>query len=196
MPILFKEFSDIATSAGIPKVNKIKKEKHRPPYQPAQDFYKQLREAIIECHENTLGLPHIIKVANNCPNPERRPKYQSLAKGYVKWAKSIGGSWIKPSRRKFLSSGVEIVVNPELGLSNGSSEMLIKLYFNQEALTQTRANFMLALMAATDQRNIFDKYVVLDVRKSKAFQFTGNLSLYLQACQAEAAYISAIWPTL
>lgn len=48
--IYLTDFVDIASKVGTPKFTKVRQIKERPDYEPAFDFYRPLREKIIEAH--------------------------------------------------------------------------------------------------------------------------------------------------
>lgn len=49
------DFVDISSKVGMSKITNLVKIKNRPPYSPAIDYYKQLRDHIIEIHKGDLN---------------------------------------------------------------------------------------------------------------------------------------------
>jgi hypothetical protein len=189
--ILVKEFSDIATTSGLPKLTKIRNEKHKDPYEPAGDYYKKLREAIIDCHKHNLGIEHIEETARNYPNRERRLNYVPIASAYTTWHGDNSYTWFDPPRYKVIINDVTIVVNPELGLAMNGEDVIIKLYFLKEAIPRSMANYILYLMERACQGTRSCK--ILDIKRKKLLSFSGNHDLFEIACTAETAYINSIW---
>jgi len=194
--LFFKEFSDIAVSSGQPKLTMIRKEKHKPPYQPAGDYYKQLREAIVEAHEQSLGQVHITSEANGCPNPKRKGNYIALANAYNKWWGKKAITSHPHQKDTFSANGIDITLNPELCLEWSGHKHLVKLYFNQEAMTQARANYMIHLMDVVYSGRGINEFNVLDIKKGKLFSFTGSAANFTIGLSAETAFIAAAWPSL
>src|SRR5438552_2034984 len=53
------DFVDVVTRSGSAKVTKISQIKNRPAYSPQTDFYKAVRECIVEMNEKVLPKPHL-----------------------------------------------------------------------------------------------------------------------------------------
>lgn len=43
---------DVVLKSGVSKATKVEQIKKRAPYSPSSDYYKPLREAIIQAHQN------------------------------------------------------------------------------------------------------------------------------------------------
>ncbi len=93
-----------------------------------------------------------------------------------------------------MHSGSEIVLNPEIGLEYSNDKHVIKLYFAEDSMGQNRANYMIHLMRERMPNNI--QYHVLDVRRKKLFNATGDHSLFLISINSEIAGIESAWPAL
>ena len=50
--ISLTDFVDVVAKAGRPKATKVRQVKERHAYEPAFDFYKSLREHIVENHRH------------------------------------------------------------------------------------------------------------------------------------------------
>ncbi len=195
MPRIFmKEFSDIAVSAGTQKISKIKREKNKSAYHPYQDYYKQIREAIISAHSKDFGIKHVRKVANECPNLNKKTNYVLISKNYISWLGKKSAEWFVPPRGTYKHSLSEIVLNPEIGLRFNGDDHVVKLYFSEDKLSQNRANYMIYLMQEVfTEENV---YHVLDIRRKKLFSATGNPSLFHVSIDSEIASLETAWESV
>lgn len=97
MPKIFvKEFSAIATESGTKKLNLIRKQKNKQPYNPAVDYYKKFREKIVSILKHKGQLLELKELAEKVPN-DKKSNYSSLAKSFVAWAKGKISSGMSPS---------------------------------------------------------------------------------------------------
>lgn len=189
--IYIKEFSEIATSSGPTKLSKVKREKNKPSYNPARDYYKQLREKIIKTHEDDSTKESIGQLAETYPNLSKRANFVVLAQAYTSWWGNKKFKYEAPAKQIYEINGVDIVLNPELALEWGGVKHIIKLYFNKNPMQQVRANYILYLMNLV----YGDEYEcnVLDIKKKRLFSFTGDFETLNIGVQAETAYISMAW---
>lgn len=191
----FKEFAIIAAANDDKKNKLIVKERDKGAYQPGQDFYKPLREAIVRSFKMQLGVSHVHQFATTYSGDETRKKhYIAVEKTLVEIAdKLYVGEWFKPQRGDYLNAGVSIIVNPELGLTLGGIQTLVKLYFGQNELEDVRANYMTCLM-----RYCFPEYncCVLDIRR-KRFHFFDDrkMDVYIRSINNQMIHIKQIWDT-
>lgn len=192
--ILMKEFSDIAISAGTAKISKIRKEKHKASYNPAQDYYKQIRESIIASHSKGYGINFISDIADKCPNPRRKSNYEIIASRYKQWHGKKVYEWFSPPRGSYGFSGTEIILNPEIGLIRKGVMHVIKLYFSEDQISQNRANYMIHLMSEEFPDTY--QYHVLDIRRKKLFNPTGNHDNFMISTRSEIAGLEAAWDSV
>lgn len=196
MPKIFvKEFSAIATERGTKKLNLIRKQKNKQPYNPAVDYYKKFREKIVSILKHKGQLLELKELAEKVPN-DKKSNYSSLAKSFVAWAKGKNIIWHEPIRKSYLSNKTEIVCNPELNLNIDGVNYVIKLYFSvNERMTQDRANYMCFTMQSAFDDNT-QNYAVLDVKTKKMYTFTGNADTFTISVESEIASIERAWSQL
>lgn len=192
--IFMKEFSDIAVSSGTSKISKIRKEKNKTSYNPARDYYKQIREAIVDSHSKGYGSTYIAKEADGCTNLKRKPNYELIAKLYIQWLGKKNVTWFVPPRGTYTHLSSEIVLNPEIGMEYNDEKHVVKLYFGEEKISQNRANYMLHLMREKLPKTCL--YHVLDIRRKKLFSITGDHAIFLISINSEIAGIESAWPSV
>jgi len=193
------DFVDIVSLSGKPKATKIRQVKRRPSYDPAADFYKSVRERIVETHASSEGKEYVDGILATLTDPKKVTAYPWVVQGYKKWWGRKSLVWFDAPTALYSRHGIDLSVNPELGLEIDSKPYLIKLYFKAKRLEKDKADIITNLMtvAVSDLCPAPSGTVmsVLDVRKAKLFSLTAASSRVQNIVDAELAYISALWPS-
>jgi hypothetical protein len=194
--ISLTDFVDIASTAGTPKATKVAQVKARPDYEPKFDFYRPIREKIAEIHKNDREGGSLRLFLQTLTDRNKVKNYPELVEGYLRWLGRKKLGWSDPPRRFYRSSGVEVVVNPELCVSFARQTHLMKLYFKDEPLDRFRVEVILSLM-----EHVLRPYCpngatmsVLDVRRGKLFSWRASSKSRMALVDAELAYIASLWP--
>lgn len=185
---------DIVSKSGTPKATKVRQVKLRPDYEPAHDFYKPLRDLIIEIHKKGKPKQELDKIAGYISDKKKIESYPRIIQGYKKWWGCNTFQWIEPPRSAYTANGVEIIVNPELGLKFGKENHVIKLYFKSDPLSKFKSDIITNLMEIELRtlKNENVKMSVLDIRNAKLFTCSGTPVIKL-VIDAELAYIASLW---
>jgi hypothetical protein len=196
MPIIsLTDFVDIVSKAGTPKANKVASVKERPEYEPAFDFYRTLREGIVQIHQSGRPKSDLDRILEKLADPKKIRNYPPLLEGYRKWWGKKSLVWYTPPRASYEHAGIQVNINPELGMSIDNVRHIIKLYFKTDTLTKPRADLITYLME-TELRRLSapaDVMTVLDIRKAKAFIYNSNSTATSRIINAELAYIASLW---
>jgi len=194
--ISLTDFVDIASTSGTPKATKVAQVKARPDYDPKFDFYRPIREKIAEIHKNGREGGSLRFFLQTLTDRKKVKNYPELVEGYLRWLGRKKLGWSDPPRRFYRSSGVEVVVNPELCVSFARQTHLMKLYFKDEPLDRFRVDVILSLM-----EHVLRPYCpngaimsVLDVRRGKLFSWRASSRSRMALVDAELAYIASLWP--
>ena len=199
MPTLsLTDLVDIVLASGTPKMTKVRQVKHRAPYLPSTDYYRRLREGIIACHEAGHAKADLHGHVGLVNEPSKATNYPLLECGYAKWWGTKALGWFRPPTGTYSAHGVDVRVNPELGLSVSGRAHIIKLYFKAPELPKNRADIITEVMnsrlgRASPAGTIFG---VLDVRRAKLVTPTVPIPGLSGALKAELAYVAALWPTV
>lgn len=194
--ISMTDFVDFVSSMGSPKATKVKQLKNRPQYHPAIDFYKILREGIANAHIQNRDKSSLVQILALLSDDKKTSNYSELIAGYTKWWGRKEIFWTGTESSLFSFNGVDISVNPELGISLNGQNYLIKLYMKSEPLNTYRVRVLTYLMeiALADSVPPGTRMAVLDVRNSKLFDNTvGDDPTLHAALVGEMGYISSIW---
>jgi len=191
-PVSLTTFVDFVSKAGTPKATVVRKWKESGDYEIVTDFYKRVREAIVEYHKNGAPVDNALAGCN-----KKIPHFNGIIAGHKKWVRRKDLKWFAPPTEVWQCGQLSVSINPELGLSVEGVPHLIKLYFKGDRLAKSRVNIITQLMtsalASATRRDCV--MAVLDVRNAKLFSGQGN-DLRLEAqLRAEAAYWNTLWPT-
>jgi len=195
MPLLsLTDFVDVVCKSGRPKATKVAQVKARPDYEPCFDFYKPLRDAIVDSHRRSLGKGALLALMTELTDPKKLSKYPRLVEGYRRWWGRKDLVWFDPPRADFTDGDFHININPELGLEYKGERLVIKLYFKDEKLSKLKVGVITYLMNSRlqpmgDERHSFG---VLDVGNAKLLGGQGDPS-FEPILAAEIAYIAALW---
>ncbi|AKT42143.1 hypothetical protein [Chondromyces crocatus] len=161
-------FVDFVLKAGTPKLTGVREIKERKD-ELFTDFYRQIREAIIDMHRGNKNDRVLDDFLAAQTDERRRRIYPGIVAGYRKLLASGKVTWFDPPVGTCQLGDVSINVNPELGLVIDGKPHLVKMYFRGESLSAKRLTVMLNLLT-----NGMDgiaapgtSFAVLDVRKAK-----------------------------
>jgi len=186
-------FVDFVLKSGTPKLTGVREYKERRD-ELSTDFYRPIREAIVEMHEKGLSVSTLDEVTRAQDDEKRRKHYPLVAAGYRAFLGSGAKNWFEPPRASLSLGALEVSVNPELGLVIGGKPHLIKLYFRSEPLTPRRTALILALISrGLCQDNPEYVPAVLDVRNGKLHTYANTSSKIDVLLRGEAAAFAAIY---
>jgi hypothetical protein len=197
--ISLTRFIDFTLKSGTPKITSLKEAKKQilEPYNPAKDYYKQIRDAVINHHRNGTPYSHVEAIASSVQNKTKQINYPLIAAGYKKFRGSKQLKWFKPPQSVWDANGVRVSINPELGLEVKGVPHIIKMYFKADAFRKQEVRAILSLMdMVLQQPNKNLKMGVLDVRNGKLHTDEPPDPTLLALMHGETASIAAMWPAL
>lgn len=109
------------------------------------DYYKQVRESMVRLHKRGEPIETLSEVIAKV-HPNRRPHVTRVVKAYIAWCKGKGLSHFTARKGYWNEQGVEVRVNPELGLVIDGRPHLIKVNFTKFPVPQSEAKIMMHLM--------------------------------------------------
>jgi len=197
--ITLSDVVDVFSKSGRSKATKVRQIKHRSEYQPATDYYRPLRAALTEIHANGKDRDALDAIVPSIKDPKKITNYQELVTAYGKfWGRKKVG-WFTPPRGSYSSNGVEIIVNPELGLIIDGRRVVIKLYLKGDEISKAQIELIPVLMELVLRAQVSDDTLmaILDVRKSKLHLLgTGSIPTLTAMINAELSYVATLWPSL
>ena len=197
--ISLTHFVDFVCKSGTPKLTVVQNAKKQVEagYDPATDFYKLLRERIIEMH--TEGQPKSVldTLTAALADKKKQTAYPEIVKGYKTFLGKKKIMWFPPPKDDWTHGGLSVSVNPEVGLEINGTRYAIKLYFKADKLSKLRADIITHLMqlvlASGKKPSVF---AVLDVRRPKLFAAPSPTTGLTALLQGEAASFAAIYSTI
>jgi hypothetical protein len=196
--ISLTDLVEITSAAGMSKARKVAAIKRRPAYNPAFDFYKPLREEMAKMHRQGRDIVELRSFADKVSDRKKVGNYQNAIDGYLRWCSKKAIEWFEPARGVYSKHGVEVSVNPELGVSVDGKRHLVKLYFKDEPLQRLRTDVVTVLMEASlrDACHGGEAMALLDVRKGKLFPLQVSLAETRAVVDAELAYVADLWRSI
>jgi hypothetical protein len=191
------DFVDIVSTSGTPKATKVRQIKNRPDYDPRTDFYKRIREGIIETHQTGQRKSNLDGTLEGLTDHKKKTAYPQIVEQYKKWWGRKSLIWFEPFNILYQKPDISIAVNPELGLEINGRPHLVKLYFKVAPLAKNRVNIITHLMAITASECPYPPNTVmsvLDARRGKLFLPSASVIDLTSMLEAELAYITTLWP--
>lgn len=189
-------FIDFASKASHAKFTVV--EEFNGEYDVRADLYKPLREAIVKLHRDNETIASLQRVVEDQTDKNKQKHYPPVIEGYRKWRGRKKLEWFAPIPKTWSCDGLQVNVNPELGLKINGSPHLIKLYFKSDAIPRESAKLITHLMSTklTDSAPRGCKMALLHVRQGKLF-IAGEHSPELDfRLRAEVAYWLSVWNSL
>jgi len=168
--ISLTDFVDFVTRSGMPKLTKVKQLKHRAEYSPYADFYRPFREAVIAAHAEGRGKASIAEAAlRRFEGDGRRHHIVDLCAAYGSWWGRRALDFFPPPTSTRHLGGLDLTINPELGLLIEGRAHVIKLYLKEPALSRRYAEIAAALMheSLAGQPPSGAIMAILDVRRRR-----------------------------
>ena len=189
-------FVDFVLTVGPPKLAGVKEAKdHR--YDNVTDFYKPLREAIVDMHEKGKPDRALDEFLGTLTDERKRRIFPGLVEGYRKFVRP-GMKWFSPQHTTHPVGDLELNINPELGFEIDGTPYVIKTYFRGEPLAQKRVSIVLGLISsALGPTRPGTVFAMLDVKNGqlRTLKSTQNPRLGL-LLRGEAASFSTIYASV
>ncbi len=189
------EFADFLLKTAGPRQTQVIKMKHKEPYSPALDYWKQLRDGIIKHHTKGEKDKSQLDILADRAHANKKANYAAAVKGYQKFLGKKDVTWADPLRGDWIYKELTVSVNPELGLELDGAWHLIKMYFKGDKLTQSKVDAVLQLMHQTlgEEGGNGTKFSVLDVTGSKLFSHNPKKKDLKALLESEGDGFLSLW---
>ncbi|MDM1349906.1 hypothetical protein [Myroides marinus] len=196
--ISLTDFIDFVSKAGTTKFTKVKEVKNRPPYHPAFDFWKPLRERIIEVHKENVDKSEIDDVLGLLTDKNKIELYPNIIKQYKSFLGRKKVEWFEPPFQDWKLGDLRIKINPEIGLFIGDIPYVIKLYFKAEPLSKAKVDMILLMMESNLKKDEYEDavFAVLDINKKRLYEKTSLKDEHLFLLEGEAMNFIKIWESI
>jgi hypothetical protein len=195
MVITQTDYIDFLSKSGTSKSTKVKAIYNRPDYHPAFDFYKSLRDEIVDNLRGKKNQESIQNCLGQICNPKKNSRYMPLIDGYLKFIGRRNFDWFTPPTAIWTYKQLNIKMNPEIGIGKGSDRYIVKLYFKENALENKDIKVLLWMMEETLCQGIFKGYkcALLDVERGKLRYFKKKESSISALIEGEAECFIKLW---
>ena len=196
--ISLTDFIDFVSKVGTPKYTLVNKIHLREAYQPAFDFWKPLRDGIIDLHKLGQDKSALDNVLSNLTDKKKIGRYPALVDSYKSFLGRKNIEWFEPPFKEWKMSDLRIKLNPELGIDINGKLYVIKLYFKSDPLSQMKADLILLLMNTKLKKGDFKEatFAVLDIERKKLFEKTKLDKSHFSLLEGEALSFITIWNSI
>jgi hypothetical protein len=193
--ISLTDFVDFVCKAGSAKLTKVRQIKERDEYTPATDFYKALREGIVDNHLTSGGRKDLKAILDAVTDHKKIANYTKAIEGYKKFWGRKSIVWFNPPSKHWIVGDLDLRVNPELGLQFEGKSLIAKMYLKKDKLTRDKVDQILTLMEHQLRSLVGDGVIMglLDVKNAKLFTKTNRDVSLLPLLDGEARSFEAIW---
>lgn len=184
-------FVDFVLANGPARLTRVRNVKRQMEegYSPATDFYKGVREGIVDLHEGGLPQSYLDQVVR-WAHAKKQAHYSEIVAGYKKFLRRKNVVSFKTRSASWTFRTLTVHANPDLGLKIDGSSHLVKLYFKSEKLSQRRVEVVLHLM----RRGLASRRVaLLDTRRGRLYSPSARRADMDAFLSGEAAAFIEMW---
>jgi hypothetical protein len=191
-------FIDFVFASGTPKITCVRqaKEQYGAPYEPQKDFWRVLRNGIVDMHQRNAKISTLDSLLLDLRDPRKRRLYPDCIDGYKRWLGRKTATWTNATSVHWQFDDLIVSVNPELGLTLNGRPHRIKLYFKQEQLTKRRVQTILHLLRTTVPIEPNTTLGILDVPRAKLLPLESPAPGIDALLQGEARSFTTMWKAL
>ena len=191
------QFIDFTLKGSAAKTNMVRKIKYQSEYHPAFDYWKQLRDGIVQFHEQNLDVNFFEELIKTI-DMKKKLNYTNAIKQYQKFLKGKEVIWFSPGKANWTNSELNVRSTPELGLYIDGEPHLVKLYFkgkNERVDKRNTSTILTLLNTATYEKEHDDIVIrsVLNTHKNKLFSENKINEDKLISLESEATQFMFIW---
>lgn len=197
--ITLTQFVDFVLKSGTLKLTAVRnvKKQHAERYHPMLDFYKPIRDEIVEMHTEGRPVESLNHLTRGLSDSKKQTAYPALITGYRKFAGRKSFIWFTPPKKSWIVDDLSVMLNPELGLKFDGIAHLVKLYFKEGEPNKRQVEAMLHLLQTELQPSTGSRKVgILDVRRGKLLLPSTFDPAYLTLMEGEARSFASIYRAL
>lgn len=188
--ISLTDFVDFVIKTGPAKLTKVKQLVGRGDYDPRFDFWKGLRDGIQDSHQGRRSLDTILP---GLTDPKKVRRYTEAIRCYKKYLNRNEPTWFRPPSATWSYGGLDVRVNPELGLQQGGIKYAVKLYFKDEKPTKPRLKVVFELMRCAIDPALGLTPAVLDIGSARLMAASSADPTLKYLLEAEAIALVHLW---
>ena len=163
--IIYEWFANFVTEKPNKRKKYVNKIINKEPYAFEKDYYSVLRIKLISTIKKNKSLIELNQMLKKI-NPKKHNHYEVLIDQIQNFMQGVKYIWVEPPKNIIEYSGLQLKVNPEIGININGETLFIKMYFKQNQIENEKVNVMLKIMQDSikeDYQNA--KVAILDVRR-------------------------------
>ncbi len=188
-------FVDFVLTSGTGKLTSVKQLKQGKD-ERFSDFYRPVREAIVDMHEKGLDTSALDDLLTSLVDPRETRIFPKVVAGYRSFLRQGKTVWFEPPMRDYPLGPISVRVNPEVGMLIDGRPYAIKLHFGGDPVSPQHvivANHLLAsALGSAWPGTVFS---VLDVRRAKLYPYRPK-SEVVHLLRAEAASLASLYAAM
>ena len=197
--ISLTDFVDFSIKVGPPKLTKVNELRRRGNYSPATDFWKPLRDALVDLHESgRMDRRQLDAFLKTVSDGKKVSRYTDACAGYKSFLGRKRIDWFASPQAIWVPNRLKVRVKPELGLTIDGHPHIVKLYFKNDKLSKQRVELVTYLMRDRLKKSApaGARFCVLDIAHAKLHHASENGGNLFPLLMGEAAAFVAMWESL
>ena len=194
--ISMTNFVDFVSSVGTARITAARNIKsiYEKEYEPSKDYWKRLRDHIVEVHERNGSKNDLADLLEEAMPKGKLSNYHDRAQNYRSWWGRKEITWLGTSCKQWVHDSLIVRVNPELGIQINGSPYLVKLYFKGEGLSKAKSEVILHLIDLkfnTPKRRFAP--AILDIRQRRLIEPSRAIAGIDVLLEGEALALLRMW---
>lgn len=129
--IIYEWFANFVTEKPNKRKKYVNKIINKEPYAFEKDYYSVLRIKLISTIKKNKSLIELNQMLKKI-NPKKHNHYEVLIDQIQNFMQGVKYIWVEPPKNIIEYSGLQLKVNPEIGININGETLFIKMYFKQD----------------------------------------------------------------
>lgn len=162
--IIYEWFANFVIEKPNKRKRYVNKVINKGPYSFEKDYYSIFRAKLISAIKKNKSLIELNNMLKKI-NPRKYNHYEVLIDQIQNFMQGVKYIWVEPPKNIIEYSGLQLKVNPEIGININGETLFIKMYFKQEQINTKKVNVMLKIMQDSIKEDYPNaKVAILDIR--------------------------------
>ncbi|MBS1495084.1 MAG: hypothetical protein JST55_16380 [Bacteroidetes bacterium] len=198
MKISLTDFVDFIALSGGKRLTKVKQIRERGKYDPKTDFYKRIRDGIIQNQKNSKDTGELDKIVATVTDKKKKDNYTAVLNGYKKFMGKKKFESFDVPKKNWSYKELNMKLNPELGLIIKGEPHIVKLYFKKDKIEKDKVNSIICFMEneLSSMLREKSKFCVLDITNSRIHYRDKRRIDFMPLIMGEADSFITIWNNL
>lgn len=163
--VIYEWFANFVTEKPNKQKKYVNSIVNKGPYSFEKDYYSILRAKLISFIKKNKSLIELNDMLKKI-NPKKHDHYEILIDQVQNFMQGIKYTWIEPPKNIIEYSGLQLKVNPEIGININGEPLFIKMYFKSPQISTEKIKVMLKIMQDAIKKDYPNaKIAILDIRR-------------------------------